>query len=67
VLAGSSCIPNILKREKYDGVVGVACGQEVQLSGEGLRKMGFVGQAIPLIRNGCTNTSFNLETLEKTL
>ena len=67
VLAGGSCIPNILKREKYDGIVGVACGQEVQLGGEGLRGMGFVGQAIPLIRNGCTNTSFNLETLEKTL
>jgi hypothetical protein len=67
VLPGSSCILNILKKDKYDGIVGVACGQEVQLGAEGLRQMGFAGQAIPLIRNGCTNTSFNLETLEKTL
>jgi hypothetical protein len=67
VLPGSSCILNILKRDKYDGIVGVACGQEVRLGADGLRQMGFAGQAIPLIRNGCTNTSFNLETLEKTL
>jgi hypothetical protein len=67
VLPGSSCILNILKRDKYEGIVGVACGQEVRLEAECLRQMGFAGQAIPLIRNGCANTSFNLETLENTL
>jgi hypothetical protein len=67
VLPGGSCIINILKKNKCEGVVGVACGQEVKLGVECLKQMGYAGQAIPLIRNGCANTSFNLESLEKML
>jgi len=67
VLPGGSCILNILKRNKYEGVVGVACSQEVNLGGEGLKQMGLAGQAIPLIKNGCANTRFSLQSLEKTL
>lgn len=67
VLPGGSCILNILKRNKYEGVVGVACSQEVNLGGEGLKQMGLVGQAVPLIKNGCANTRFSLQSLEKTL
>jgi hypothetical protein len=67
VLPGGSCVLNILKRNKYEGVVGVACSQEVRLGGEGLKHMGLAGQAVPLIKNGCANTSFSLQSLEKTL
>jgi len=67
VLPGGSCILGILKRNKYEGVVGVACGQEMKLGGEGLKQMGLAGQAVPLIKNGCANTSFSLQNLEKTL
>lgn len=67
VLPGGSCILNILKRNKYEGVVGVACSQEVKLGGDGLKQMGLAGQAVPLIKNGCANTRFNLQSLEKTL
>jgi len=67
VLPGGSCVLNILKRNKYEGVIGVACSQEVKLGGDGLRQMGLAGQAIPLIKNGCANTSFSLQSLEKTL
>jgi len=67
VLPGGSCILDILKRNKYEGIVGVACSQEVKLGGEGLKQMGLVGQAVPLIKNGCANTHFNLQSLEKTL
>jgi hypothetical protein len=67
VLPGGSCLLSILKREKYEGIVGVACGQEMMLGAEGLRQMGFAGQAVPLIRNGCSNTSFDMESLEETL
>jgi len=67
VLPGGSCILDILKRNKYEGVVGVACSQEVKLGGKGLGHMGLAGQAIPLIKNGCANTSFSLQSLEKTL
>jgi hypothetical protein len=67
VLPGGSCVLNILKRNKYEGIVGVACSQEVNLGGEGLKQMGLAGQAVPLIKNGCANTRFNLQSLEKTL
>ena len=67
VLPGASCIPKILKMGRYEGVVGVACGEEIKLSGEILGGTDVAGQAIPLIKNGCANTAFNMETLVKTL
>ena len=67
VLSGGSCMPNILKQRKYEGVVGVACGPEVMMSGEKLSSMGMAWQSVPLLKNGCANTFFNMETLIKTL
>ena len=67
VVPGGSCIPQILKKFHYEGVVGVACGQELKLGGEALGKASLAGQAIPLIKNGCSNTRFSLQSLEKTL
>ncbi len=67
VLSGGSCVPNILKQKKYEGVVGVACGPEVMMSGEKLSSMGMAWQSVPLLKNGCANTFFNMETLIKTL
>jgi uncharacterized protein len=67
VLSGGSCMPNILKQKKYEGVVGVACGPEVVMSGEKLSSMGIAWQSVPLLKNGCANTIFNMETLVKVL
>lgn len=67
ILPGGSCVMKILKASKYEGVVGVACGEEIKLSGDLLHEGGVAGQAIPLIKNGCANTVFNMETLAKTL
>ena len=67
VLPGGSCVAKILKTAKYEGVVGVACGEEIKLSGELLSETGLAGQAIPLIKNGCSNTVFSIDTLIKTL
>jgi len=67
VVPGGSCIPKILEARKYEGVVGVACGEEARMSGELLENMGISGQAIPLIKNGCANTVFNIESLSTTL
>ena len=67
VLPGGSCVPKILKAKKYEGAVGVACGEEVKLSTELLNSMSVAGQSVPLLKNGCANTVFNLETLIKTL
>lgn len=67
VVPGGSCVPKILKAKGYEGAVGVACGEETKMSGEVLSSLGVSGQAIPLIKNGCANTVFNIETLLKTL
>jgi hypothetical protein len=67
VLPGGSCIPKILNSDKYEGVVGVACGEEVKMLRPLLSNMKVAGQAIPLIKNGCANTVFNMETLAKVL
>jgi len=67
VLPGGSCVPQVLKKNLYEGVVGVACSQELKLGEEVLQCMGLAGQAVPLIKNGCANTHFNLQSLAKTL
>ena len=63
VLPGGSCVTKILRESNYEGIVGVACGEEIKVSGETLQATGVAGQAIPLIKNGCSNTVFNMETL----
>ena len=67
VLPGGSCLPRLLKAKKYEGVVGVACGEEVRMSGEMLDNLNVTGQSVPLLKNGCANTVFNMDTLIKTL
>jgi hypothetical protein len=67
VLPGGSCVPKILKASHYEGIVGVACGEEIKISEAILGASDVVSQAIPLIKNGCANTVFNMETLVKTL
>jgi hypothetical protein len=67
VLPGGSCVPKILKANKYEGIVGVACGEEVKMSTDLLNSVNVSNQSIPLLKNGCANTVFNVETLVKTL
>jgi len=67
IVPGGSCIPKILKSTHYEGIVGVACGEEIKMFGPFLNSMGLAGQAIPLIKNGCANTVFNMETLVNAL
>ena len=67
ILPGGSCIPKILKTTHYEGIVGVACGEEMKIMGPLLNSMDVTGQGIPLIKNGCANTIFNMDTLAKVL
>jgi len=67
VLPGGSCVPEILGRNRYEGVLGVACSKELKLADACLRNMGLAGQAVPLIKNGCANTSFSVESLKRIL
>jgi len=67
VVPGGSCIHRILERGYYEALVGVACGEEIRLAGGLLQKTGLPGQNVPLIKNGCANTTFSVETLQKVL
>jgi hypothetical protein len=67
VVPGGSCILKILKQNPYEGVVGVACGEEVKMGVAALENMTVGVQVIPLIKNGCANTAFNMKTLVNVL
>jgi hypothetical protein len=45
----------------------VACGEEVKMSLELLSSMNVTGQSVPLLKNGCANTTFSIDALTKTL
>jgi len=67
IVPGGSCIKEILRKGGYEGVVGVACGMEIMLANKMLEEFGIPGQAVPLIRNGCSHTFFNLDYLREVL
>jgi len=64
VISGGSCITKILEKNHYDGVIGVACCEEIMMTKKYLKNMSFKLQALPLIKNGCANTRFNIKDLE---
>jgi hypothetical protein len=67
IIPGGSCIAKILKAKHYEGAVGVACGEELKAGTEVLKTMNVSGQTVPLLKNGCANTAFNIETLSNIL
>ena len=67
VVPGGSCVGKILRSANYEGVVGIACGEEIKLAMEFMSGEGVAGQSIPLIKNGCSSTVFSMDTLSKTL
>lgn len=67
VLPGGSCVLKLLKNRFYEGIVGVACTQELKMAEKILESFSIVGQAVPLAKNGCANTKFNIESLAKIL
>jgi len=64
VVPGGSCLKGILSRG-YEAVVGVACPEEIVKAAPLLAELGVVGQAVPLLRNGCANTTFSLALLRE--
>jgi len=67
VIPGGSCLKEILEKKRYEAVVGVACGMEIRLAANLLNKLKLHGRAVPLIKNGCANTRFDMEALERIL
>jgi hypothetical protein len=67
VLPGGTCLPEIIKRNSYEGVVGVACSQELKQVEKLFKHRGMPTQTVFLIKNGCSNTKFNMQSLEEVL
>ena len=67
VIPGGSCAEKILRDEKYEGVLGIACGMELKMSVGLLNKLGIAGQGVFLTNNGCSNTNLNLESFARAL
>ena len=65
VLPGSSCIRKIFQKNMYDGIVGVACTDELKLAIGILEQFDISAQGVPLIKNGCSGTQFNFDTLQE--
>ena len=55
----------IFQKNSYDGVIGVACTEEIGLATKILEQFNIAVQNIPLIKNGCSGTQFNFETLQR--
>ena len=65
ILPGASGIKKIFLRQPYEGIIGIACTEELKLGRDILQKYDIPMQAIPLIKNGCSETQFNFDTLKE--
>jgi hypothetical protein len=67
VVPGGSCIEKIIRQGGYEAVVGVACGMELRMAKQVVERLKIPAQGLFLTRNGCSNTTFNIQALEKIL
>lgn len=67
ILPGGSCVRKIIAAKKYNGIIGVACCEEIKLAATFLEANKMPFQAVPLIKNGCSETKFSMETLNSTM
>ena len=65
VLPGGSCVGKIFEKYRYDGIIGVACTEELKLGTECLMEYKIPAMSVPLVKNGCSGTKFNLQTFKK--
>ena len=65
ILPGASCVRKIIQKNAYEGIVGVACTDELKLATNMLKQFDISSQGIPLLKNGCSDTRFNFDTLRK--
>ena len=67
ILPGGSCIKKIMDKIDCDAVLGVACPEELKLGIKFVESKNKIVKSVPLTKNGCLNTEFNLESLKKEL
>ena len=67
ILPGASCLSKIFNKKRYEGIIGVACTDEIKLASKSILKLKIPSQAIPLLKNGCAGTIFDFTTLKDIL
>jgi uncharacterized protein len=63
VLPGASCVNKILDKHSYEGIIGIACTDEIKMAAKSLLKLKIPIQTIPLLKNGCSSTTFSITHL----
>lgn len=63
IVAGSSYLRHIIKKESAEGALLLACYYELNKSMNALKKNGIITYGIPLLNDGCFDTKINYENL----
>ena len=63
ILAGSSAVKYIVKREKFDGILLLACNYELNKVMRSLAPLNVPVYGVPLTKDGCYNTKTNVKAL----
>lgn len=67
ILPGGSMVQKIIDFSQPHAILGIACEKEALLGGLLLKKLGLVGRAILLLRDGCVNTLVKIADVLKVL
>lgn len=67
ILPGGSCIKKIIDKLKCEAVLGIACPEELKLGIKFVENKNLIVKGVPLTKNGCSKTKFNIESLKKEL
>jgi hypothetical protein len=67
ILPGGSMVQKIIDFSQPHAILGIACEKEALLGGLLLKKLGIVGRAILLFRDGCVNTLVKVADVLKVL
>lgn len=67
ILPGGTMVQKIIDFSQPHAILGIACEKEALLGGLLLQKLGVVGRAILLLRDGCVNTLVKIADVLKTL
>lgn len=67
IIPGGSCLKKITEKVNFDAAIGVACPEEVGLGIKYLEEKKKIVRGVPLTKNGCANTKFNINTLKEAM
>ncbi len=67
ILTGSSAVKYVVKREKFDGVLLLACNYELNKVMRSLAPLDVPVYGVPLTKDGCYNTKTNVKALYRAM